>query len=136
MKDLKILILIMALLSSSVSVFGQEEEEEEEEEVEEVIVEAVAESAAEGIDTMKANFDGFEGDSYNFSYKNEDNEDDSIFFSLITPEALKMYNLKDKKFIGKIFEITFSFKTETEVDEDGDKQEFIKRTITALKLLN
>ncbi|WP_378178554.1 hypothetical protein [Aquimarina sp. SS2-1] len=133
MKELKFFFVLM-ILSTSFAVFSQEEEEEEE--VEEVIVEAVAEIAAEGTETIQATFDGFERDSYSFNYKNEENEDDSIFFQDITPEVLKMYNLKDKKYIGKNFEVTFSFKYENEVDEDGDKQEFIKRRVTGLKLLN
>ncbi|MFD2562840.1 hypothetical protein [Aquimarina rubra] len=133
MKDFKILILMVMLLSSSLVAFSQEEEEEEEiEEVEEVIEETVA----EGIEVIKGVFEGFEGDSFSFNYKNEDNEEDTLFFKDITPEVLKTYNLKDKKYIGKKFEVTFSFAYEDEVDEDGDKQQFIKRTVTGLKPLD
>ncbi|MHA7058761.1 hypothetical protein ACWGOQ_0016165 [Aquimarina sp. M1] len=125
---------MMMLLSGNFTVFSQEEGEEVEE-IEE-IEEVVEETVTEGTETFTGVFDGFEKDTYSFNYKNEDNEDDSIFFNAITPEILKTYNLKDKKFIGRKFEITFAFRYENEVDEDGDKQEFVKRTITGLKLIN
>ncbi|WP_299312684.1 hypothetical protein [uncultured Aquimarina sp.] len=132
MKDLKILVLMMmALFLCNVTAIAQEEEEKEEE-VEEVVEEIVA----AGIKTFNGTFDGFEDDVYSFNYKNEDDEDDSMFFNVIAPEILTMYDLKGKKFVGKKFEITFAFEYENEVDEDGDKQEFVKRTITKLKLIN
>ena len=126
MKHLKILALMMtAILFCSFTAIAQEEEEEEE-----------IEETQQEPETIKGTFDGFGGDVYSFNYKNEDDEDDTIFFNAINTEVLKMYNLKDKKFIGKLFEITFISESEKEIDEDGDEQEFIKKTITVLKPIN
>ncbi len=130
MKNLKILVFVItSIWFCSYTAIAQEEEEVEE-------IEEIVEENLQGPETITGTFDGFEGDHYSFNYTNEEDEEDSILFDKITPEVLKMYNLKDKKYIGKTFEITFISESQTEVDEDGDKQEFIKRRITVLKPLD
>ncbi|WP_378179799.1 hypothetical protein [Aquimarina sp. SS2-1] len=129
MKDLKTVVLVLTtLFLCNLTAISQEVEEVEEEE--EVIEETEITQESE---TIEAVFDGYEEEIYSFNFTNEDGDSDSIFFNKITPEALSLYNLKDKKFIGKTFEITFSEETETEIDDDGDEQELIIRTITNLK---
>ncbi|WP_438425773.1 hypothetical protein [Aquimarina macrocephali] len=125
MKILKnVLLLMITLLFFNYSVIAQEEEEEIEEVVEEI---------PQGSRIIQGTFDGFDGESYSFNYKDEEGEDDVFFFTKIVPEVLKTYDLKGNKFEGKAFEITFISETETEIDEDGDEQEYTRRTIIGLK---
>ena len=58
-----------------------------------------------------------------------------LFFAKITPVVLKKYNLKDKKYIGKPFQITYTMDLEKEVDDEGNSFEIIVRSITELKQL-
>ena len=78
-------------------------------------------------------FDGF--DFYVFKYVNEDGDDDDMYFNEISDQALKSYNLKSETFNGKKFEVTYSEKSEIEIDDDGDEQEVTIRTIISLKLI-
>lgn len=86
-------------------------------------------------ETITGVFDGFDGESYSFNHTNDDDEEDVLFFSKIDLELLKKYDLSDEKFIGKTFTVTFISETITEIDEDGDEQEYDKRTIVGLELL-
>ena len=113
----KAYVLIIALLFMSYAGIAQEENEETSLEVQ----------------TIKGVFDGSEGGSYSFKYKNEEGDDDIIFFDNVNPEVLKAYNLNDEKLIGKAFEITFETLEEEEIDDDGDSQYNRIRTITLLK---
>ncbi|GGX15387.1 hypothetical protein [Aquimarina muelleri] len=118
MKNIKnVYVLIITLLFISYTGIAQEENEETSLEVQ----------------TIKGVFDGSEGGSYSFKYKNEEGDSDVIFFDNIKPEVLKAYNLNDKKLIGKTFEITFDTLEEEEIDDDGDSQYNRIRTITLLK---
>lgn len=75
-----------------------------------------------------ATYVGYEDDFYNFT----DKDGYSIEFHHISDEALKSYELSDKKYIGKKFQITFI--TETETDELNE--DINTNTIVALKLMD
>ncbi|WP_299242954.1 hypothetical protein [uncultured Aquimarina sp.] len=94
-----------------------------------------AQVSDEETETITAVFDGFDGENFSFNYVTEDDEEDIMLFPKIKPELLKKYNLSNEIFMGKTFNITFITETETEVDEDGDEQEYDVRTIVNLELL-
>ncbi len=77
--------------------------------------------------TITAIFDGYENDVYYFS---ADGEEEFYEFQQINSVASKKYDLKDAKFKGKNFEVTYT--TETELDEDDE--EYTLFTIVDLKL--
>lgn len=76
--------------------------------------------------TVKAIFDGYVSGVYSFTDSN--NEDLSYEFDTINQEVLKSFDLTDKKFVGKVFNITYE--VETEIDETQDEYE----TWTVIKL--
>ena len=79
--------------------------------------------------TVKATFDEFDEEIYYFTNVNE--EEGSYNFDKIDAVASKKYDLKDVKFKGKIFEVTYI--SETELDENDD--EYSTFTILDLKLI-
>ena len=72
-------------------------------------------------------FDSYEEGIYYFS----DDEENYFEFEKIDSEALKKFDLKDKKYISKKFKITY--KEEKATDEDGDEFEF--KIIVKLELV-
>ncbi len=95
-----------------------------------------AQASNEDTETITGVFDGFDGEHFTFNYTNEEDEEDVILFTKVKSEVLKKFNLKGEKFIGKTFNITFITETETEIDEDGDEQEYTVRIIIDLELLD
>ncbi|WP_025740855.1 hypothetical protein [Aquimarina pacifica] len=87
-------------------------------------------------ETITGVFDSFDGEHFIFSYTNEEDEEDVIVFAKANSEILKKFNLSSEKFMSKTFNITFITETETEIDEDGDEQEYSFRTIVDLELLD
>lgn len=87
--------------------------------------------------TVKAIFEGYdEEDGYVFLVKGEEDEDDdTIYFTEITVEALKQANLKSKDLIGKKFEVTYAVEEYEVEDEEGYVEVYEKYTITKLKQL-
>ncbi len=94
------------------------------------------------VKTVTGVFDGYDAeDGYVFiiSTTNDDDveeegddeaDEETIYFTEITAEALKMVNLKDERFVGRQFEITYSI-TEYEAENDyGETETFEKLTIT------
>lgn len=71
-------------------------------------------------DTTKitATYEGFSTSGYEFSFTNDEDEEESIYFETISDEILKQYNLKSSDFKGKEFEVTY--KTIEEEDDEGD----------------
>lgn len=88
-----------------------------------------------GNETIKGFFDNFDEENFTFIYLNGHNKEDTISFPRITPEILKKYNLSNNKYVGKTFNIIFNSEIEIEIEEDGDEQEYIIRTIIGLELL-
>ena len=78
---------------------------------------------------VKAIFNEFEDDVYYFTNVNE--EEGTYNFDKIDGIASKKYDLKDVKYKGKTFEVTYI--TETDLDENDD--EFSTFTILDLKLI-
>ena len=72
--------------------------------------------------TTMAVFDGYDADDgYAFVIREDENDEDSeetIYFTEITDAALKAGNLKSEDMIGKRFEITYEI-TEYEVEDDN-----------------
>ncbi|WP_417799316.1 hypothetical protein [Tenacibaculum sp.] len=64
------------------------------------------------IDPIKtvATFQGYDEYGYTFSYENEEGDEDVISFETISDKILKIYNLKEDKFVGQVFEITYDYK--------------------------
>lgn len=56
---------------------------------------------------IKATYDGYEEGFYYFTDKN----DNSFFFEGVETAASEKYDLTDKRFIGKTFNITYRVKT-------------------------
>lgn len=83
-----------------------------------------------------ATFDGYdEEDGYAFLVAGEDNEEDEdiMYFYNITPEALKVANLKSDDMIGKRFQLTYTIETFDEEDEYGYTETYEKYTIIMIK---
>lgn len=95
-----------------------------------------AQASDEDTESIIGVFDGFNGEHFTFSYTNEEDEEDIILFAKTSPEVLKKFSLRNEKFKGKTFNITFITETETEIDEDGDEQEYNVRTIVGIELLD
>lgn len=56
-----------------------------------------------------------------------------FLFLELSLKMLKKHNLCNNKYVGKTFNIVFNSKIE--IEEDGDEQEYIIRTIIGLELL-
>ena len=85
--------------------------------------------------TITGTFEGYEGDAYSFAYIDEYGDEDSMFFTKITPEVLKSFDLKSSKLVGKKFQISYTIEVISETDEDGDTYEIEEKTITSLKAM-
>ncbi|WP_178990597.1 hypothetical protein [Winogradskyella schleiferi] len=89
--------------------------------------------------TSTATFDGYdEDDGYAFILQSDMDDEDSeetIYFSEITEEALKAGNLKSEEMIGKRFEITYEVTEYEEEDENGYKETFESFKIIEVKKL-
>ena len=75
-------------------------------------------------------------DVYNFSFINNDYLEDSISFDYAEDDVLKEYDLSNREFIGSKFQITYTETITKEVDDKGEEQESIKRSITKLSLID
>ncbi|SHJ09203.1 hypothetical protein [Aquimarina spongiae] len=95
---------------------------------------------AQGLDeeteTITGVFEGFDGEHFNFNYTTEDDEEDVMLFAKANPEVLEKFNLSNSKYVGKVFNVTYISEIETELDDDGDEQEYTVRTIIDLELSN
>lgn len=89
--------------------------------------------------TVVGVFDGYDADDgYSFLIKSDDDEEDgeeTIYFSEISDAALKSVNLQSDEFIGKKFEITYEVTEFEEEDEDGYVETFEKLKIIKIKKL-
>lgn len=89
--------------------------------------------------TVVGVFDGYDADDgYSFLIKSDDDEEDgeeTIYFTEITDAALKSVNLQSDEFIGKKFEITYEVTEFEEEDEDGYVETFEKLKIIKIKKL-
>lgn len=87
--------------------------------------------------TVKGVFDGYdEDDGYAFLVMGDDDEDgdeDTMYFSEISAEALKSVNLKSDEMIGKRFEITYEITEYEEEDENGYTEIYEVYKIVKLK---
>lgn len=81
-------------------------------------------------------FEGYDGDVFSFKYTNEDGEEDVIVFLKISSDVSEKEDLTGDTHVGKTYNITYVSETETEIDEDGDEQEYVIRTIVALELVD
>ena len=81
-------------------------------------------------------YDGFDGENFTFIRTMANDVEEYLFFPKINTELLKKYDLSEDLFKGKLFAVTFSLEIETEIDEDGDEQEYDVYTITNLELLD
>ena len=104
MKNAKnVLFLMVSILFVSYTATAQVVEEEEEETIEET-------------STITGIYKGLEDGMYTFSFTDEDDEESTINFEKISPEAKKMVDLSNKKMIGQLFTMTFSNVNEEEED--------------------
>ncbi|GGX22742.1 hypothetical protein [Aquimarina muelleri] len=87
-------------------------------------------------ETITGVFDGYDGDTFSFKYTNEDGEEDVVIFPKISSEVDEKEDLSGDVYIGKTFNITYISEVETEIDEDGNEQEYVTRTIVALELVD
>lgn len=67
--------------------------------------------------TVKAIFDQYEDETYYFTDENEENG--SYEFQKVDEVASGKFDLKDEKYKGKKFEVTYV--TETDLDENDDE---------------
>ncbi|TYA74927.1 hypothetical protein [Seonamhaeicola marinus] len=80
--------------------------------------------------TVEASFDYIDEDGT--LYFTENNEKQEPYeFERIDDKVLKVFNLRDKKFVGKVFNVTY--RIETEKDELG--QEYYVWVIVQLELV-
>lgn len=78
-------------------------------------------------ETIKATFDSFEEGVYYFT----DGEGFSNEFDEIDEKVLTTLDLRDSKYLGKVFMVTFV--TETETDNEGE--DIMVSKITGIKLV-
>ena len=85
--------------------------------------------------TVAGNFDGYDNeDGYSFIIKGEEDDDEEvIYFTEITDEALKALNLKSTDTVGKRFQITYEITEYEETDEEGFTETYEIFKITQLK---
>ena len=73
--------------------------------------------------TTVAVFDGYDAeDGFAFLIREDQADEDTeetVYFSEISDEALKVVNLKSKEMIGKRFEITYEITEYEEVEHNG-----------------
>jgi len=82
-------------------------------------------------------FDGYDAeDGYSFLIRDANNDDEeTIYFTEMTPEALKTINLKSNDLIGKRFEVTYEVTEYEEEDDEGNSETFERYTIIKIKKL-
>ncbi|WP_178983294.1 hypothetical protein [Winogradskyella helgolandensis] len=89
--------------------------------------------------TTIATFDGYdEDDGYAFLINEDPNDEDSeetVYFSEITEQALKAVNLKAKDLVGKRFEISYEITEHEEEDENGYIEVYETYKIISIKKL-
>ena len=78
--------------------------------------------------TVTAIFDGIENEVYYFS----DDADETHIFDAMTEEAIKKFDLSNKKYNGQTFKITYT--SETIMDEMENNMEVL--TIVDLEILS
>ncbi|MFD0862961.1 hypothetical protein ACFQ1M_12165 [Sungkyunkwania multivorans] len=123
MKTLKLLpLFLVAFLFCNYTAVAQEEEEDEEDEV-------VEEVATRIIGT----YTGVEDGAFVFTHEDENGEENTISFEKVSPLLKGMYDLSDKKLVGKKFQIEYI--TENVVDEDDEEMLTSERTIISLTKL-
>ncbi|WP_405575419.1 hypothetical protein [Winogradskyella sp. Asnod2-B02-A] len=87
--------------------------------------------------TTMAVFDGYDADDgYAFVIREDENDEDSeetIYFTEITDAALKAGNLKSEDMIGKRFEITYEISEYEVEDENGYTETFESFKILEVK---
>ncbi|GFD73953.1 hypothetical protein KUL156_35140 [Alteromonas sp. KUL156] len=75
-----------------------------------------------------ATFQGYDEYGFTFSFINEEGDEDVVTFETISDKILKMYNLKDNKFLEEEFEIIYEYKK-----SDDDIEEPILQSIKKVK---
>lgn len=84
-------------------------------------------------------FDGYDpDDGYSFLINGDADDEDSeetVYFSDISEEILKTVNLKSKDMVGKRFEITYEILEFEEVDENGYTEVYETYKIVKIKKL-
>ena len=84
-------------------------------------------------------FDGYDpDDGYSFLINEDADDEDSeetVYFSEISEEALKAVNLKSKDLVGKRFEITYEITEFEEEDENGYTEVYETYKIIQIKKL-
>jgi hypothetical protein len=79
-------------------------------------------------------YDGHEDYGYNFIYEDENQDERTKTFQEINEDVLEKFDLDSEVFLGKKFEITYTFEMESQIDEDGNEDENEINTITGLKV--
>ena len=81
-------------------------------------------------------YDGNEGYGYNFITQQKDGGSEfTMTFKNVSDAVLKEFDLSDKLFLNKKFEVSYTMETVVSKDEDGFDQEDDVYTITHLKAL-
>ena len=121
MKTLKLvsLFFIIFLLSNYTAVAQVDDED-------------MPEEISNEVETITATYNGYDSDTYDFSYS-ENGEDYGISFNKLSPEVEKMYDLKSKNHIGKTFQVIYSTINEEIEDVDGETIYSSVKTILSLK---
>ena len=78
-------------------------------------------------ESMAGTFNGYEDSIFSFT----DTDGYSMEFNHISDEAKVTIDLTDNKYIGKLFQVTFT--SESEIDDQDE--EMTVNTITAIKIL-
>lgn len=81
--------------------------------------------------SIKATFDGYDGENFAFKYTDDDGLESYVFFDFATNEVLEEFDLKSDSFKNKNFEIVFKEELVT-IKENKEEQEFTKYTIIKL----
>lgn len=102
-----------------------------------VLLENIVKIQDKEVITIIGTFDGYdEEDGYAFLIKDEeDDSEEYMFFTEISAEVLKAFNLKSESMSGKTFQITYEVSEFEEEDEDGYSETYEKYKIIKLKKL-
>jgi hypothetical protein len=123
MKTLKLVpLFLIAFLFCNFTIATPEENKNE-----------IIEDTQSETETITGVYQGMEDGDYVFSFKDEDGEENMIYFDDISSSAKQLFDLGKKGMIGQTFIVNYSNVDEELEDADGDIEYTNVKTILILK---
>lgn len=92
-------------------------------------------TSVQNTNTVKGVYDGQEDYGYNFIVVNGDGDERTLTFQSVDKAVLNAFDLESEALVGKTFQVVYTIDYETLLDENGDEEELVTKTITTLKPL-